>query len=370
MPSASITIPVPINVEHKKPGSRGSQTLKVYNEAEFSVPSFSIDQVGFVAQWCQPWGSSKHVTSSDVNLVGGDWQRKLAQAEHMVALVVVDGVFYTPVRGREHDGAVQYLITTQNAASALSSGLLTVNPFGSRELYPEHMGFNIRNHGVIGGRTFLETGLPDGQMLVGTNEADRVERLTRYLEKNFIAIDGILFSQVDEPMILVRTGVDKVSMCIVTKHDDNAIVPIFQHYFRLDEYDRALQMVEDRWSKDAITAQFTDLNVVDPEPLSSDFEMNEALRLSRRFFDKLAPYLRQMDWETAEPWYALKKLLGNPAPGVDDVDEMISLVQKQANALEHNKEVDEDWRNKTVLYGRLGVERWTYRPITFSGPRI
>lgn len=370
MPSASITIPVPISVEHKKPGSRVIQTLKAFNEAEFSVQSFSFDQVGLVAQWCQPWSSSEHTTSSNVNLVGGDWHRKLAQAEHMVALVVVDGVFYTPVRGREHDGAVQYLITTQNAASALSNGLLTVSPFGSLGLFPEHMGFNIRNHGVVGGRPFLETGLPEGQVLVGTNEADRVERVTHYLEKNFISVDDILFCRTEEPMIHVRTGAEKVSMCMVTKHHDNALVPIFEHYFRLDEYDRAMQMVEDRWSKDVIKAQFTDLSVFDPDPLSSDFELNEAVRLVRRFFDKLAPHLKQMDWETAEPWYALKKLLGNPTPGVDDVDEMISLVEKSANALEHNKEVDEDWCKNTVLYGRLGAERWTYRPITFSGPRI
>jgi hypothetical protein len=207
-------------------------------------------------------------------------------------------------------------------------------------------------------------------VLLATDEADRIVRMTGYLEKNFIAIDGVLFSRNDEPMILVRTGAEKVSMSIVTKRNDDAIIPIFEHYFRLDEYDRALQMVEDRWPKEMITAQFSDLGVVDPEPLSDDFEVIEALRLTRRFFTKLAPSLNQLDWETAGPWYALKKKLVNPAPGGDDVDEMISLVANLADALERNEEIDEEWRQKTVLYGRLGVERWMYRPITFSGPHI
>jgi hypothetical protein len=370
MASTSITLPVPIHVEHKKPGSRTTSTKKTYSEAEFSVPSFSIDQVGLVAQWCQPWSDSKHTTSSDLNLVGGDWQRKLSQAEHMVALVAVDGAFYTPVRGREHEGAVQYLITAKNALSAQTTGLLTVNPFGSRELYPPYMCSHLRNYDVVGGRPFAENDLPEGQVLLATDEADRIVRMTGYLEKNFIAIDGVLFSRNDEPMILVRTGAEKVSMSIVTKRNDDAIIPIFEHYFRLDEYDRALQMVEDRWPKEMITAQFSDLGVVDPEPLSDDFEVIEALRLTRRFFTKLAPSLNQLDWETAGPWYALKKKLVNPAPGGDDVDEMISLVANLADALERNEEIDEEWRQKTVLYGRLGVERWMYRPITFSGPHI
>jgi hypothetical protein len=370
MSSATVTLPVPINVDHKKPGSRSISTKKTYNLGEFNLSSFSNDQVGLVAQWCQPWHSSKHATTSDINLIGGDWERKLTQAEHMVALIAVGGVFYAPLRAREYNGTVHHLVTTQNAIRVLSAGLQTVGPFDSTELYPQHMGFNLSNHGVVGGRTFAETGLPDGQVLVGSNEAERIEYVARYLERNFIAVDGVIFHRVDEPKIVVRPGVEKVSMFLATRREDDSFVPIFNHYFRLDDYVRAVQMIEDRWPQDMISSQFSELIVVDPEPLSNDFEVVEAVRLSRRYFDKLAPALQQLDWATAEPWYELKQLLRNSEPDADDVDRLISLVDRSSKALQSNSEVDEDWRDKTVLYARLGIERWEFRPIAFSGPRI
>lgn len=252
----------------------------------------------------------------------------------------------------------------------LSNGLQTVGPFGSFELYPPYMGFNIRNHGVTRDRPFAETGVPDGQVLVGTNEADRVERITTYLEKNLIVVDGVLFSRIGEPMIVVKPRAEAVSLFMSTKHDDDSLTPTFSHYFRLDELDRAMQMVEDRWPKDVIRANFTNLSVLDTVSLSGEFEVNEALRLSRRFFSRMGPVLREMDWDAAEPWYALKEILRNPHPSDEDVDEMISLVERSVNALERNTEVDAEWRDRTVLYGRLGAERWMYRPVMLAGPRI
>jgi hypothetical protein len=372
MSFASIKLPVPINVEHRKPGSRSSTTKKTYNEVDFEVPSLSLEEVSLVAQWSQPWGDAKQVTSSETNLIGGGWQRKLAQAEHMVALIEFEGVFYVPVRGREHDGAVQYLVTAENACSMLAAGMKTLSPFkalGTLDLHPQHMGFNFRNHGVGGERPFAETGLPEGQVLIGTNEAERVEQMGGYMAKNFVVIDGVLFSSVPEPMILVKTGAETVSMRMVTKHEEG-IVQLLEHYFRLDDFDRALQMVDDHYLKERITAQFSDLSVVDSEPLSTDFESSEAVRMARCLLNRVGAVLSQVDGATAEPWYPLKKLLSKSSHEEGEIDEIMSLVEKMTNALEANEEVDEEWRMKTAQYGRLGAERWMYRPITFSGPRI
>ncbi len=371
MSLASIKLPVPINVEHKKPGARTSTTKKTYNEVEFDIPSLALSEVNPVAQWSQPWGDSKQTSSSDISLIGGDWQRKLVQAEHMVALIEGGGAFYVPVRAREHDGAVQYLVTAQNACSVLASGLKTLGPFstlGTLDLHPQHMGFNFRNHGVGGDPTFAESGLPEGQVLVSSNEAERTEQMARFMQRNFIVVDGVLFAQVPEPMIMVRPGVEVASMRLVTKHE-NGIVPLLEHYFRLDDLGRAIQMVEEHYPQEKITTQFSDLTVIEPEPLSPDFERVEAIRLARCLLDRVGPSLSQMNWETAKPWYGLKKTLSSAPIEENDLNEMMSLVDKIANALPSNEEVDKDWRTKTALYGRLGAERWMYRPITFSGPR-
>lgn len=371
MSLASIKLPVPINVEHKKPGARTSTTKKTYNEVEFDIPSFAPGEVNLVAQWSQPWGDSKHASSSDISLIGGEWQRKLVQAEHMAALIESNGLFYVPVRGREHDGAVQYLVTAQNACSVLASRLKTLGPFtpnGTLDLHPQHMGFNFRNHGVGGEPTFAETGLPEGQVMVSSNEAERTEQMAQFMRKNFIVVDGVLFAQVPEPMILVRPGAEVASIRLVTKHE-NGIVPLLEHYFRLDDLDRAIQMVDEHYPQEKITIQFSDLIVIEPEPLALDFERAEALRLARCLLDRVGPSLSQMNWETAKPWYRLKKTLSSALTEESDLNEMMSQVDKIASALQLNEEVDKDWRTKTAQYGRLGAERWMYRPITFSGPR-
>ena len=372
MSFASIKLPVPINVEHKKTGARTSTTKKTYNEAEFDIPSLNMNDVTLVAQWSQPWGGSKQTSSSDVRLTGGDWQQKLARAEHMVALIESNGAFYVPVRGHENEGAVQYLVTVKNAFSVLAAGLKTLGPFnapGTLDLHPQHMGFNFRNHGVGREPSFAESGLPEGQLLVSTNEVERIEQMGRYLQANFIVVDDVLFSQVAEPMIFVRTGAEAVSMRLVTKHDEG-LVALMDHYFRLDDLDRVAQMVEEHYSLDKISAQFSDLVVFDSEKLAPNFESSEAIRLARTLLDRVAPTLSQMNWEIGEPWYALKKRLKASPSGESDLDEVMSFVGSLGNAIQAHKEVDEEWRSKTARYARLGAERWTYRPITFSGPRI
>lgn len=371
MSLSSITLPVPINVEHKRPGSRSTLSKKAYNIGKFELPSYSASQVSLVAQWSQNWNELARSSTSDIDLSSENWSQKLSEAEHMVALVSVAGSFYVPVRAAEREGANQHLVKTGNALNILERGLGTITPFGSKDLHPQFMGFNFRNYGIGGGeRPFSETGLPDGMVLVGSNERERIDALAGYLSKNFIIIDGMLFSSVVEPKIVVRPAADKVFLHIATDTDDNAIMPVFNHYFRLDDHERALQMVEERWDHEAIVPRFTDLKIADTIPLSEDFEATEALRVVKRFHSTLAESLKEIDWEVAEQWYALKKLLTMETPDEEQLEKMVSLVDKAVDALRVNSDVDAEWRDKRVLYGRLGVERWNYRPVEHSGPRF
>jgi hypothetical protein len=344
---------------------------RTYNLGEFEIPSFTAQQVALVAQWSQYWNSSKHTTASDIQLGSVEWAQKLSEAEHMVALISVEGVLYVPVRAPERDGVVQHLVTADNAVNILSSGLKTSTPFRDLDLHPEFMGFNFRNFGVgTGEGPFSDVGLPDGMVLVSTNERERNEILAGYLAKNFLLVDGILFTKVEEPKIVVRPTADKVYVSILTNYDDDALTPVFNHYFRLDDYERAMQMIEDRWSADTVEPRFTDLITADSNSLSNDFELSQALRLVKRFHIRLARSLQEFDWDVAEPWYALKKLLAVDEPGEEQIDEMVSLLERASDALEKNSNIDAEWRDKTVLYARLGVERWNYRPILSAGPRF
>lgn len=351
----SFELPVPFRVTTRRRGSRQNATnsKRVYTRESFDIPSANPEELIAVASWNHQW-----------NVVEG---------KGAADLVRYGDRFYAPVRYKmpnPHGGAeMTPFVKGNDLEFVVGNGLKAANPFSETDVVGG-LGIEMRNCGYGDGNIpWASTQLPEDEFVVSESRESSHEAMQRAFNR-LLLVDDVLYEPVGEPMIRVVCREDRVVMTVVNSIYQNLITPALDHYFRLDEADRAMELVEDRWDRDMIVLGFSDMVVQSPEYLSTDFEEREGLRGARQYFERIQDHLKQYTWETAAPWYVMKTMLKNPDLSFGDIGSLLEQVSLSAAAMEKESELDPEWRDNTARFGYLASERWNFRPLGLSGPGL
>jgi hypothetical protein len=360
-----VTLPLAYMIGFRS--SRGAKSppapVHVWKNADFDIASYGSVDVHLVAEWRQAYG--KATLEAGPQRVGS-WKSDLANDGSLARLVKIDGQFYLPVRGVGQGGFGVGSIGM--FADTLAEDIYrtkTKYALGDQQL--SDLGYYRLRQAQWTPNAAGTEGSPDLRgKAIDFDEYEVEHRNLRAVLATMAFVDGVLFHQVSEPVIViavsVHDGVETAALKIGYRRD--YAWPSREIYFPLRQFELARRHLEENWPDSVANAKVSDLAIFIQEVLSPDMEQAEAERGISHFVEETGDILRFLDKEAADIWFELRDVLRAHPDGLDieTIDEMSAKIVAFTKKVERTEDLA-DGKKETLRFGRMLTERWQLRMI-------
>ncbi len=378
-----IRFPAPYEVEYVPIGKRNAVKAFVENWITLDIPD--VDET-----------TAMVVASFDKDFPDGVFETGYTNQKTVVA-------FSRPrTEVRVHDDQFYYPLFSYNTEIAKNGGLTSL-----QEYVPERLGIENFITGFSGSRRNVSAfgtchGLPTKGLFINhrfitqitkqladelptletlpgvVERTDQVsiENCYRELESYLISINGDIWILGDEPMIVAHVGHLGAEIKLQRRTTADARYYEEDHPFRLDRLEDCLAHVAENFPAHDIDLQFGNLEVVLPEVLRFEDELQPLHGAARKVVDLSEGRVMNMPYGQAMAWYDLRDAV-EPYREIDpedfDVREPILTEETSEPVFEALKAFNDASKGcldtKPYAFALAAVERWKLRP-TVDRPEV
>lgn len=362
-----ITLPVGYSGKIYRQNARAAE-LRPFNGChllEVDIGECSSQDVHLIAEWHQNWCFASAPVEVVSYKAASTWIDDFKQSPSLARLIMVDGKFYSPMRQKEMPASRDF-----------------THPIVAKDLYHQMLGRGSRqtllgNHvdhmfadysravSVAKGWNGYQAQAvlpPDGFALESDDLDSQIKRVRRMVAP-LLFVDGMLWTEISEPCLVVRSEPTGARMCLGRKAEyrtaDSEMI------FSFCEYESAQEFLVANWKPKSITMTLSDLRVFKPEALTPSTDLDEVKRGVRQFMDDAGKLLPLVSRATADTWYdlrdAMKASRGKMSP--QSATSMCVFIQRFVNCANSDAIKLEAAERRTLELGKRIVDRWEMRPV-------
>jgi hypothetical protein len=363
-----IELPVPnvmkLQVNRSKAGL--TETFTACSVETFDLPEYDSTDVHPIAEWRQSWGKEYAEPSQQPGYVGTGWNDQFLEDKSFMRLVMIDGAFYSPLKHSIGGRPTDFLrvVDLKRAVSELYDAYsFSGSDYGGV--------WSTSYRGLISQSGFIRHPDDDGQDVVPdmkgrtllSQSADRTRKELENALQKMASIDGMIWEQVEEPILVLNT-VDGKAVLQVNEAGRMLMAPDRAVAFSFLDYEAAVEFAAVNFADRILQRLITPPLIVAPSVFRAKIEADEMLRCVDYMVQYAADHLKVLPRPAGDAWYALRDLRGDvdEVPSPERLEEMAEAARRFAVALGQQTYKDKIVQEMSVT-GLMLTERWSSRPV-------
>lgn len=335
---------------------------------EVEIEECSSQDVHLIAEWHQNWRSASAAVEIVPYKAATTWLEDFRQSPSLARLIMVDGKFYSPMRQKEMPSSRDF--THPIVAKDIYYQMLGR---GSRQTILgenlDHM-FDGYERGVRVAKGWngyaVQAVLPPDGFALQTDDLDIQLRRARDLVAPFLFVDGMLWTEISEPCLVIRNEPTGARLCLGRRNEyrtaDHEMI------FSFCEYESAMDFMAANWKPKDITVTLAELRVYKPEALTNSTDLEEVKRGIKQFTEDAGKLLPLVSRQTGDTWYDLRDALKASKGKMSShgATSMCTFIQRFLDSVNNDAIKMEAPTRRTLELGKRIVDRWDMRPVQAS----